>query len=71
MVTKVGCAISKFWNSDGYMALIACDYAVANIQDWPVYDDGPTASECTSGTKPKYPGLCSVDEVYEGMFFKN
>lgn len=29
-----------------------------------VYESGPTASECKSGTNPDYPGLCSINEDY-------
>lgn len=64
--------MAKYTNENGVRtALIACNYAVANIESWPIYDDGPTASDCQSGTNPEYPGLCSVDEVYTGPFFKS
>lgn len=29
-----------------------------------VYQSGPTASKCKTGTNPDYPALCSVDEDY-------
>ncbi|XP_031622599.1 uncharacterized protein LOC116340305 [Contarinia nasturtii] len=69
---KVGCSIAKYTNENGARkALIACNYAVANIDSWPIYEDGPTASDCQTGTNPEYPALCTVDEVYTGPFFKS
>lgn len=43
---------------------IACNYAVTNINGWPVYDIGPMGVNCKTGMNPKYPGLCSEHEDY-------
>lgn len=67
---KVGCAIAKFTMNGDRVALLACNYAVSNIKNWPIYEEGATASACESGTNPDYPGLCSVDEVYNKPYFR-
>lgn len=65
---KVGCGMSKFDDQNGFRrALIACNYAVANTVNFPIYDEGTTASGCKSGTNTKYPGLCSTNEKYHGL----
>lgn len=69
---RVGCSIAKYTDqNDARKALVACNYAVANIGDWPIYNDGPTASDCQTGTNPKYPALCSEEEIYDGPFFRS
>lgn len=69
---KVGCAIAKYYDPSkkDTRNLLACNYAVANIDTYSIYDEGPTASGCTSGTNPTYPGLCSEDEVYEAYYIR-
>lgn len=67
---KVGCSISKYSDGDSMTSLMACNYGVGNISGQPIYKDGATASECTSGTNPEYPGLCSADEVYEAVYIR-
>lgn len=63
--------MTKYTNQNGARkALIACNYAVGNIDGYPIYSDGETASDCQTGTNPDYPGLCSIDEIYEGPFFR-
>lgn len=49
------------WNH----VLVACDYSCTNLIGAPIYKAGQTASECKTGTNPKYPGLCSESEKYE------
>lgn len=45
------------WTEDGQRkALIACNYAITNMKDNPIYAVGDTASDCKTGTNPKYPG---------------
>lgn len=62
---KVGCAVSTS-RSGGYnKAWLACDYNYGNMLESPVYKAGKMASECNSGTNPKYEGLCAVGEKYE------
>ncbi|XP_037723395.1 antigen 5 like allergen Cul n 1 [Drosophila subpulchrella] len=62
---RVGCAIARFTDSNGVQAtLLACNYAVTNVLNNPVYRAGPAASECTTGRNSNYPNLCSPNEVY-------
>jgi len=44
------------------IVLGACNYAFGNLVDEQIYEAGPVASGCTTGTNPKYSALCSVDE---------
>lgn len=62
---KMGCAITKYNEGGDRKSLIACNYAVSNVKGMPIYEIGPTASECKTGTNPDYPGLCSPDEKYD------
>ncbi|XP_031622380.1 antigen 5 like allergen Cul n 1-like [Contarinia nasturtii] len=62
---KVGCAISKFSERGSRRSLITCNYSMTNIKNSPIYEVGPTASHCKTGTNYYYPGLCSVYEKYE------
>lgn len=49
---KVGCSIAKFSNDGGDLkTLLACNYAVSNIKNWPIYEEGETASACETGKK--------------------
>lgn len=55
------------------MSLMACNYGVGNLIGYPIYridQEGSIASGCTSGINPEYPGLCSVDEVYEAIYIR-
>lgn len=61
---KVGCSISKYTEKNRRYSLMACNYAVTNMDSMPIYEDGPTASGCQTGTNPNFPGLCSVNEKY-------
>lgn len=38
--------------------------SVTNMDGEKVYESGPSAPKCTTGTNSKYPGLCSPDEKY-------
>lgn len=62
---QVGCAIAQWTDSDGKKDYIACNYSFTVITDHKVYESGPTASKCKTGTNPKYPSLCSVDEYVD------
>lgn len=53
-----------------HRTLIACNYAVANLDTYPIYEDGPMASDCKSGTNSKYPALCSENEMYEAFYIR-
>lgn len=62
---QIGCAISMYRTNVGgvqYNSVMACNYAYGSEINSPVYIFGPTASACTSGTNPNFPGLCSADE---------
>ncbi|KAI8120339.1 Venom allergen 3 [Lucilia cuprina] len=62
--THVGCAILRY-NKNGYIQqLMTCNYAYTNVKRAPVYEQGPTASNCTSGTHKRFPSLCSLREKY-------
>lgn len=68
---KVGCSIAKYSEpSGGKKSLMACNYGVGNLQDNPIYQEGETASGCTSGMNPKYTGLCSEKEIYEAIYIR-
>lgn len=67
---KVGCSISKYTKNGEKMSLIACNYGVRNLIGFPVYEEGATASECSSGTNPQYQGLCNIDEKYEAFYIR-
>lgn len=61
--THIGCALTKFMKEGEWRTyLYSCNYASGNIEMLPVYRAGPTASACTYGPNPKYPGLCHQDE---------
>lgn len=68
---KVGCSFSRYTDKQTNMpyTLMACNYAVSNIIGVPIYEEGPTASGCKTGTNPNYPGLCSENETYEAQYF--
>ncbi|XP_052856388.1 antigen 5 like allergen Cul n 1 isoform X2 [Drosophila gunungcola] len=62
---KVGCAIARFTDANNVQAtLLACNYAVTNVLNNPVYRAGSAATECSTGRNPNYPNLCSSNEVY-------
>lgn len=67
----VGCALAKYKIKGYFFSYFVCNYAVTNMQDDPIYDAGETASACTSGTNPKYPGLCSENETYTSSRYFN
>lgn len=61
----VGCAGSKYTDAGGQQAILVCNYGFGNMKNVYVYETGPTASKCKTGTNPDYPALCSVDEDYK------
>lgn len=62
----IGCAMSKQPKLKIFTEIFfICNYSVINIVGDPVYIAGPTASQCKTGTNPKYPGLCSTNEKYD------
>lgn len=66
---EVGCAITKFKQSGFFMSYVVCNYAVTNMGNEPIYAAGATASGCTTGTNSQYPGLCSENEKFTGVYF--
>ncbi|XP_034101004.1 antigen 5 like allergen Cul n 1 [Drosophila albomicans] len=62
---RIGCTITRFTDASGVSAtLLACNYAVTNVQNNPIYRAGPPASECIKGRNPNYTNLCADNEVY-------
>lgn len=66
----VGCAMARYKKDNWYTTLYACDYTLANIEDYPIYEKSTkAASGCKSGKNNKYLGLCNVKEVYNDDLF--
>ncbi|XP_075156420.1 venom allergen-1-like [Haematobia irritans] len=61
---EVGCAISRQSTANVSEVFLACDYSFTSFYNVSVYREGSPASQCQSGQNPKYPNLCSVQEVY-------
>ncbi|XP_020805533.1 venom allergen 5 [Drosophila serrata] len=62
---RVGCAIARFTDANNVQAtLLACNYAVTNVINNPVYRAGAAAGECTTGRNPAYANLCAANEPY-------
>uniref|UniRef100_A0A182NJ69 Venom allergen-1 n=1 Tax=Anopheles dirus TaxID=7168 RepID=A0A182NJ69_9DIPT len=64
----IGCAMQN-WLQDGIWITyyFVCNYSFTNIINQPVYVRGTTASGCTTGQSPHYPGLCSVNESVQSV----
>ncbi|XP_002011748.4 antigen 5 like allergen Cul n 1 [Drosophila mojavensis] len=62
---RVGCAVARFTDANGLEnTLLACNYAVTNVLNNPIYRAGPPASECIRGRNPNYTNLCAESEEY-------
>ncbi|XP_030386693.1 scoloptoxin SSD976 [Scaptodrosophila lebanonensis] len=62
---RIGCAILRYTDANNSQGtLLACNYAVTNVINNPVYRSGSPASECTTGRHSNYPNLCSSNESY-------
>lgn len=61
---KVGCGMVYQLKRRLHSFMLVCNFASTNLVDAPVYKSGPTASGCTTGVNPAYPGLCSQNEVF-------
>ncbi|CAD7083421.1 unnamed protein product [Hermetia illucens] len=59
---RVGCALLSQGKNNGVEYFFACNYAQTNVLNRKIYTSGTTASQCTTGTNPSYPALCSVSE---------
>ncbi|KAG5684698.1 hypothetical protein PVAND_013912 [Polypedilum vanderplanki] len=57
---KMGCAAAWWTEFDKYEFEVVCNYNAGNSRGRKVYLAGDL--KCTTGTSPKYPHLCSVDE---------
>lgn len=70
---KIGCSISQYVEQKAgrtwYAVYYVCNYAVTNIINYPIYEQGAPASKCKTGNNAKYPGLCSANEKYENSPF--
>lgn len=66
----MGCAMSQFEQDNKYTTIFACDYTLSNIDDYPIYKPSTeTASCCKTSINKDFPGLCSVDEIYDNELF--
>lgn len=59
--TKIGCAIGVIPYNGDRMKYTVCNYSYGNL-DGKSYTSGEPASECTTGSNPQYPALCSSAE---------
>lgn len=53
--------MSQFTDGKWKKTILACNYAVGNVQDQPVYKQGGKASACTSNSS-NYAGLCAAGD---------
>lgn len=69
----MGCAIAQFREGRWFTTLLACDYTLSNILDYPIYvKSSKPASSCVKGVNKQFPGLCSTAEDYvENSMFYN
>ncbi|ALC49876.1 CG42780, partial [Drosophila busckii] len=59
---RIGCASARYTSSSGESGtLLACNYAVTNVINNPIYRAGSPASDCTRGRNPNYSNLCATD----------
>lgn len=59
---RVGCAAAQFSDKSHQYVYTVCNYAYTNYYGKRVYEAGPAASKCKSGTDSKFPNLCSKME---------
>ncbi|KAK7071728.1 Peptidase inhibitor 16 [Halocaridina rubra] len=65
--TEVGCGIVHYMaeisgNAYPESKIYACNYGPAgNVKTLPIYNEGPTGSECPLGLSSNYPDLCAPD----------
>ncbi|XP_037924861.1 allergen Tab y 5.0101-like [Hermetia illucens] len=64
-VTHIGCGTVTFKQNRRLDVITICNFASRNMPGTAVYQAGDTASNCTTGTNPTYPGLCSIDEAVD------
>uniref|UniRef100_A0A1I8PAQ2 SCP domain-containing protein n=1 Tax=Stomoxys calcitrans TaxID=35570 RepID=A0A1I8PAQ2_STOCA len=65
--THVGCSMIRYTHpayTHLYIYNLACDYASIYAYNIAVYEAGEPGSGCLTGTNPKYPALCSLQESY-------
>lgn len=66
----MGCAMTQFVQDLKYTTIFTCDYTLSNIDDYPIYESSDeVASGCKTSINEKYPGLCSVKEIYDNDLF--
>lgn len=70
----IGCSMLTYTNTNAFdppslSNQLICNYSIGNLDENPIYNPGPTASDCKTGTNPKYPGLCSENEKYEAWYY--
>lgn len=66
----MGCAMCQFNEIGKFTTLYTCDYTLSNIDDYPIYKaSNKPASECKTSINEKYPGLCSIKEIFDNELF--
>lgn len=68
----MGCAIVQFKKDKWFTTILACDYTLSNILDYPIYEkSSKTASSCINGINEQFRGLCNPTEIYNNELFYN
>ncbi|XP_055611192.1 antigen 5 like allergen Cul n 1-like [Uranotaenia lowii] len=62
---RVGCALVQWVDKPKTKIYLVCNYARTNVIGQTVYVAGDVASQCTTGTNPDYPALCSPSETVD------
>lgn len=66
--THMGSSILRFTPSFFeyvYVYHVVCNYASVYAIDVPLYQSGKPAENCQTGSHPKYPALCSLNEPFD------
>lgn len=58
----IGCAMTRFKESNFHYRYLVCNYGFTNVLDQPVYKRGSAGSNCEK-RHSVYEGLCSTDQV--------
>lgn len=61
----IGCAIAQYSDDDGKTSYMVCNYSHGIVDKQKVYETGHGATKCHSGHNPKFPALCSVNEIVD------
>lgn len=55
---RIGCAAARYTTIEWATTIVTCNYSWGNFLNQPVYQTGPTASNCTSRHSP-FTNLCN------------